>query len=418
MDMLSCFRLTYHKRLFLGLLFYSWLLVGSLALFQYQREKKFKAEELNSRLQVVNDLILSRLDSTGRLTVPPVDIHGLRISVIDKQGKVIYDNSLDALPGTSHLNREEIAEALATGEGYTLRRHSDTNGKTYFYSATRGDKYVVRTAIPYSMNLNHVLAADGAFLWFMLAVTAVMSIMGYFATRRMGSDIEKEESRIKRQITNNLNHELKTPAASMQVCLETLLEHPDLDAERRNNFIKRCYDANQRLQSLLADVSALTRIEDGGKQIDRQKINAGGVVAEVCKEYEEVARGKNFTINNKVPDELWIQGNASLLASVFRNLINNALAYSEGSKITISLLRRTPTEYIFSFADNGKGVPQRHINKIFERFYREDKGRSRQSGGTGLGLAIVKNAVQWHGGTIKAENLPLGGLRFIFSLRK
>lgn len=418
MDMLSCFRLTYHKRLFLGLLFYSWLLVGSLALFQYQREKKFKAEELNSRLQVVNDLILSRLDSTGRLTVPPVDIHGLRISVIDKQGKVIYDNSLDALPGTSHLNREEIAEALATGEGYTLRRHSDTNGKTYFYSATRGDKYVVRTAIPYSMNLNHVLAADGAFLWFMLAVTAVMSIMGYFATRRMGSDIEKEESRIKRQITNNLNHELKTPAASMQVCLETLLEHPDLDAERRNNFIKRCYDANQRLQSLLADVSALTRIEDGGKQIDRQKINAGGVVAEVCKEYEEVARGKNFTINNKVPDELWIQGNASLLASVFRNLINNALAYSEGTKITISLLRRTPTEYIFSFADNGKGVPQRHINKIFERFYRVDKGRSRQSGGTGLGLAIVKNAVQWHGGTIKAENLPLGGLRFIFSLRK
>lgn len=418
MDMLSCFRLTYHKRLFLGLLFYSWLLVGSLALFQYQREKKFKAEELNSRLQVVNDLILSRLDSTGRLTVPPVDIHGLRISVIDKQGKVIYDNSLDALPGTSHLNREEIAEALATGEGYTLRRHSDTNGKTYFYSATRGDKYVVRTAIPYSMNLNHVLVADGAFLWFMLAVTAVMSIMGYFATRRMGSDIEKEESRIKRQITNNLNHELKTPAASMQVCLETLLEHPDLDAERRNNFIKRCYDANQRLQSLLADVSALTRIEDGGKQIDRQKINAGGVVAEVCKEYEEVARGKNFTINNKVPDELWIQGNASLLASVFRNLINNALAYSEGSKITISLLRRTPTEYIFSFADNGKGVPQRHINKIFERFYRVDKGRSRQSGGTGLGLAIVKNAVQWHGGTIKAENLPLGGLRFIFSLRK
>lgn len=418
MDMLSCFRLTYHKRLFLGLLFYSWLLVGSLAMFQYQREKKFKAEELNSRLQVVNDLILSRLDSTGRLTVPPVDIHGLRISVIDKQGKVIYDNSLDALPGTSHLNREEIAEALATGEGYTLRRHSDTNGKTYFYSATRGDKYVVRTAIPYSMNLNHVLAADGAFLWFMLAVTAVMSIMGYFATRRMGSDIEKEESRIKRQITNNLNHELKTPAASMQVCLETLLEHPDLDAERRNNFIKRCYDANQRLQSLLADVSALTRIEDGGKQIDRQKINAGGVVAEVCKEYEEVARGKNFTINNKVPDELWIQGNASLLASVFRNLINNALAYSEGSKITISLLRRTPTEYIFSFADNGKGVPQRHINKIFERFYRVDKGRSRQSGGTGLGLAIVKNAVQWHGGTIKAENLPLEGLRFIFSLRK
>lgn len=418
MDMLSCFRLTYHKRLFLGLLFYSWLLVGSLAMFQYQREKKFKAEELNSRLQVVNDLILSRLDSTGRLTVPPVDIHGLRISVIDKQGKVIYDNSLDALPGTSHLNREEIAEALATGEGYTLRRHSDTNGKTYFYSATRGDKYVVRTAIPYSMNLNHVLAADGAFLWFMLAVTAVLSIMGYFATRRMGSDIEKEESRIKRQITNNLNHELKTPAASMQVCLETLLEHPDLDAERRNNFIKRCYDANQRLQSLLADVSALTRIEDGGKQIDRQKINAGGVVAEVCKEYEEVARGKNFTINNKVPDELWIQGNASLLASVFRNLINNALAYSEGSKITISLLRRTPTEYIFSFADNGKGVPQRHINKIFERFYRVDKGRSRQSGGTGLGLAIVKNAVQWHGGTIKAENLPLGGLRFIFSLRK
>ena len=118
------------------------------------------------------------------------------------------------------------------------------------------------------------------------------------------------------------------------------------------------------------------------------------------------------------PDEVIVDGNPSLIGSIFRNLTENAIAYSEGKHIYISLLENNDKMCRIRFEDDGKGVAQEELPRIFERFYRVDKGRSRQKGGTGLGLAIVKHAVQFHGGTIVATNRPSGGLRFDFTLRK
>ncbi|WP_297644896.1 ATP-binding protein [uncultured Bacteroides sp.] len=475
MGMFSRSRLTYHRKLFLGLVIYSWLLVGCFALFQYHREKQFKAEEVNSRLQVLNEFIIAHLDSTGKVELPPCDIVGLRISVIDGNGKVIFDNSSDSLPKASHIDREEVIKAMQTGEGYTLRRHSESTGGTYFYSAKRGKGYLVRTAVPYSMTLDRLLTTDYAFLWFIALVTAGMCVIGFFVTRRVGKHIERlsafaekaergerivdiepfprdelgnisnhivrlyaklqqaiaerdrehrqaiceqqEKMRIKRQLTNNINHELKTPVASMQLCLETLIDHKELPVEKREDFINRCYAANKRLQSLLIDVSTLTRIEDGGESFAREALSVSDIVAEICDEYEELARNKGFEIRNKVTP-VTINGNMSLLFSIFRNLIDNALAYSEGSLIEIRVLEETDHHVTLALADNGKGVAKEHLPRIFERFYRVDKGRSRLLGGTGLGLSIVKNAVHWHGGTIRAINREQGGLLFVFTLNK
>ena len=113
-----------------------------------------------------------------------------------------------------------------------------------------------------------------------------------------------------------------------------------------------------------------------------------------------------------------INGNRAFVDSIFRNLIDNAIAYSGGSVVTISLENDSDKSYTFSVADNGVGIPQEHIERIFERFYRIDKGRSRDIGGTGLGLAIVRNAVQLHGGRIYAVNQPSGGVKFVFTLSK
>lgn len=113
-----------------------------------------------------------------------------------------------------------------------------------------------------------------------------------------------------------------------------------------------------------------------------------------------------------------IYGNHTFISSIFRNLIDNAIAYSGGDSIVIRLEGETDDKYTFSVTDNGNGIPTEHLERIFERFYRIDKGRSRLMGGTGLGLAIVRNAVQLHGGTIHATNLPEGGLRFTFTLSK
>ena len=117
-------------------------------------------------------------------------------------------------------------------------------------------------------------------------------------------------------------------------------------------------------------------------------------------------------------DEVIVDGNTSLIASIFRNLTENAIAYSEGRNIYISLLENNDTVCHIRFEDDGKGVEQKHLPHLFERFYRVDKGRSRQKGGTGLGLAIVKHAIQFHGGTIAVTNRANGGLRFDFTLRK
>lgn len=477
--MASWFRLTYHRRLFLGLVAFLWLMLGCFAVFQYHREKQFKAEELNLRLQMVNGRIIDGLAENDTLFSPasaiPHDFSELRISIIDSEGRIVYDNSLDSLPGTNHLDREEIAEAVRYGEGYTLRRHSESTGGTYFYAAKLGDGYVVRSAVPYTVPLQ-ILAADYAFLWIMIAVTVVMCIIGFFATRRVGHHIERlnrfaesaergerifntepfphdelgdisnnivrlyarlqqaisdrdrehrlalheqaEKIRIKRQLTNNMNHELKTPVASMQVCLETLMSHKNLSEEKRDEFVARCYAANERLRKLLADISVITRMEDGGENIRKEPVNITELLSGICDEYKEIAAEKGVEITTRLYCDGSISGNASLLSSIFRNLIDNALAYSGGTVIDIKA-ENTDTEYLtISLADNGCGVPPEHLPRLFERFYRIDKGRSRQAGGTGLGLSIVRNAVLWHGGTIKVENRPSGGLTFTFTLRK
>lgn len=188
-------RLSYHRRLFLLLLAFSWTLVACFVLFQYGREKHFKAEQLNARLQLLN---LRMLDAVDEGTPPEAfiarqnnDFGDLRVTVMDRNGSVLFDNSLDSLPASNHLDRPEVAEAVARGTGYTIRRHSESTHRNYFYSAMLGEEHIVRTAVPYSLPLSEVLAADREFLWFMLGVTLLMSVAGYFATRRLGQNITR-----------------------------------------------------------------------------------------------------------------------------------------------------------------------------------------------------------------------------------
>ena len=147
-------------------------------------------------------------------------------------------------------------------------------------------------------------------------------------------------------------------------------------------------------------------------------MSLAGIIAGVVEEKQMLAQAKGMVIENNVTGNLSMTGNPSLLEAVFNNLTDNAMAYSGGSVIRIGLECEDSSRIVLSFSDNGTGVPPEHLPRLFERFYRIDKGRSRAAGGTGLGLAIVKNAVMMHGGTVTAENRPGWGLLFRITLLK
>lgn len=230
---------------------------------------------------------------------------------------------------------------------------------------------------------------------------------------------QQEKDRIKRQLTNNINHELKTPVASIQICLETLMANPDISEDVRNDLVQRSNQHCQRLIRLLGDVAQITRMEQGPQHLVRQRVSISAILDEIQGEMVLRPDGQRMNMHMTVPTENTdIYGSETMLTSIFRNLTDNALAYSGGTDIYISVENINDDTVSVIFEDNGTGIEARHLPHIFERFYRIDLGRSRRMGGTGLGLAIVKHAVELHGGVIYAENVMPHGLRFRFTLRR
>ena len=423
-------KVSYHRRVFIFFLGFLWAIVICFIGFQYMREKQYKSDFLSAQLQLYNRNLLYQVDE-GLQLQQYIDSHEkpfeeLRITIVSLNGAVVYDNkiSLDSL--NNHRYRPEIEEAIKKGSGYHIGRHSESDGRLYFYSATKGERAIVRTAIPYSSDLKELLRADWTFLVLMILLSIFVSILSYFASRRLGRTIEKmnkirqeqEKNKLKRQLTNNINHELKTPVASIQICLETLLSGVELSDEKRVELIERCYVNNARLSNLLNDVSLITRMEDGSQLISKEPVVLNDIIGEIHKELDVVSEGEKMTLHTDFKDIITVCGNLSLIGSIFRNLTENAIAYSGGKNIYITLLANDADSCTISFEDDGRGVDPQKLHRLFERFYRIDKGRSRQIGGTGLGLSIVKHAVQFHGGNITVSNRPGGGLKFVFTLSK
>ena len=462
------------------LLTFSWSIILCFVGFQYIREKQYKSEFLNAQLQLYNRHLIERVENglpyENYININKKPFDELRISIITLSGAVIYDNMLAVDSLDNHRMRPEIADAIKKGTAYRIGRQSASDGREYFYSATKGERVIVRTAIPYSSSLNELLKADWSFLGVMLIISFTMSILAYFATRRLGKNIERlnrfaakaekgesfdeeepfpndelgsisnhivqlyaqwqqtikdrdiaheatlreeqEKIRIKRQLTNNINHELKTPVASIQVCLETLLSGINLSEEKRLELIERCYTNNERLRHLLGDVSLITRMEDGSQLIGKEPVSINNIIDEIAAELEIMPEEERFALHSNFNEQVVVDGNLSLIGSIFRNLTENTIAYSGGKNIYISLVENNEDWCRICFEDDGCGVEEKQLPRLFERFYRVDKGRSRQMGGTGLGLAIVKHAVQFHSGNINVTNRPGGGLKFEFTIKK
>ena len=451
------------------------------SVYQYRREKEYKIDILHSRLQMYNYEMAQTLGEDS-LTSPRLfrdyvarhSMEGLRVSIIDRNGRVVldsYDADVDSLD--NHLQRAEIQRALHDGNGYDIKRLSQSTHETYFYSATRFGDVIVRTAVPYSAELTRSLEADKSYICFAAALTLLLGLVLYHIPHRISRHIgylrefavraeegqelesepkrrlpddelgdishtittlywklrhsEEDKLRIKRQLTQNAAHELKTPAASIHGYLESILDNPDMPEEKKKHFLERCYAQSERMSKLLLDMGALTKLDeldDKNSQLvhERRRVDVLQVVHSALDDTALQLQDKGITPELHAPDHVEVWGDQSLLYSIFRNLIDNVVVYAAGASLLNIVCHEVEIEgrhfYEFSVSDNGCGVESRHLEHIFERFYRIDKGRSRKLGGTGLGLAIVKNAVTVHGGQVAAHPSPGGGLTVSFTLAR
>lgn len=462
-------------KLYWGVMAVFMLFAASFIVFQHDREKRYKIDILDTRLQDYNEHMAEVLSINKNMSEKNIDQYvkshyeqDLRVTLIDMKGRVFYDNKYKNYASLeNHLSRDEVKEAVKHGEGYDIDRKSSTLGQSYFYSATCFPKqrFIIRSALPYNNSLSKMLQTDQHYLWFSIVAMLLLTILLYRFTHRLAMNImklrtfasradhnesletedlvafpsdelgeiaekiiklykrlqhtKKEQNILKRQLTQNIAHELKTPVASIQGYLETILDNPKINEATKEQFLQRCYAQTQRLTSLLRDISTLNRLDDAPEMLcDFEKINITQIVANIQRETALQMEENNMRFINELPNDIIISGNHSLVYSVFRNLTDNAIAYAgQGTSITISA-EEDDNNWHFTFADNGTGVPNEHLERLFERFYRVDKGRSRKMGGTGLGLAIVKNAIHLHGGTIKVKNAETGGLVFSFTLKK
>ena len=399
------------------------------------------------------------------------------VSVYDRDGRLEYSIGRRMLSDFDEAKEQgEFQQAVEQGEGTEMRADGES---MFFFSALRshdGQVYV-HTAVPFTVNIADALHVTDFTFWFVMVLLMIgTACMAYFSTNFLMKNIKmlrefaesakndnlqfdeskfphnelgdisreivklyheriealrkserehdialhavEEKARLKRQLTNNINHELKTPVGVIRGYLDTVLTAEDMDSDTRRYFLTRAQDNVVRLCSLLNDVATMTRLEEGSGNIPKAEIDFHDLVYMVENDMKAAGEMKNMSFEFKLPFDCLVKGNSTLLVSVISNLIRNAVLHSRGTAMGLELMAESQRYYTFAFWDNGVGVAEEHIPHLFERFYRVDAGRSRKMGGTGLGLPIVKNTIEAMGGTITVRNRPEGGLSFLFTLEK
>ncbi len=229
----------------------------------------------------------------------------------------------------------------------------------------------------------------------------------------MISDISLADKnrRIKRDMTQNIAHELKTPVSTIRGYLETL-QTLKVSPEKQQHFLQRAKLQADRLSELVTDIAMITKMEESPNLYPKEEIILNEII-------EQATDSSKLKVHLDLPNNIKVWGSRNLAHTVFQNLIDNANRYAgNAAEIFISCYLQDEQYYYFSVYDTGVGVPDKYLNRIFERFYRIDEGRNRNNGGTGLGLSLVKNAILMHNGDIQAKNRENGGLKFLFTIKK
>ncbi len=395
--------------------------------FQWQREREFRKELLESHLQTYADIIASR-DSV----VEPAPNSHLRVTVLRLDGIVLYESEKGLSPAEmgNHINRPEVKNCLRKGTGYDIRRSATTN-ESFFYFAKLYSNRIIRVAQPFDLTVQKFIQSNNnLFLWVTMLAYAVVFVILLYMSDRFGRTVSKVKSKerakaiaVKRQMTSNIAHELRTPITVIHGYLETILKQPKLSEERKAHFLRHALMQSERLTELIRDVSLISKMEDAPSLVPREPLCINNIVDDIAEEFKSAIEQNKMKLVVDLPQNMIVNGNYSLLYSVFRNLVENSVKYAGvDTEMHLVMTKEDSDSYYFDYYDTGKGIADKHLPRIFERFYRVEEGRMRggknEKGGTGLGLSIVRNSVVFHGGDIKAYNKQGGGLEFLFTLSR
>lgn len=345
----------------------------------------------------------------------------LRLTLIASNGTVLAESIKDDAGMQNHAERPEVVSALTGEIGYD-RRVSKTDGVEYQYVAISGTYQGNVVVVRVSSTMEQANALKASYLWMSLGLLAsalvVAIVVAWIAFKRADNPMRRLEN-VRTDFVANASHELKTPVAGIRLLADSIGQaSDDGDLPTVNVLTGRLKDESMRLQNLVGDLMDLSRLEDRGRMpASRATCDLGAVVATSVETHRARAEATGLLL--KLRDELSLGTHVDISATdaslVCNNLVSNALAYTERGSVDVSLAI-DGDHAVLRVRDTGVGISYTDQERIFERFYRVDTARSRESGGTGLGLSLVRHAVERAHGTIELESDPGEGSTFTVRL--
>lgn len=386
-----------------------------------------------------------------------------RVTLIRMDGTVVTDSDAEAEYLDNHLGREEVREAVETGQGYA-KRYSETLGKTMLYAACRSQHsdMVLRLAVPYSGMQEYLpMLFPAAILSFLMAMACSLVTTNRFVSsvtrplRKISGEVLKvkgdytelhfelcqypeinviaetimnmsrnvkdylsqidKEKQIRQEFFSNASHELKTPITSIQGYAELLESGMIQDEAMKLDFARRIKKEAVGMTGLINDILMISRLESKDAEVLFSDVRISVLLSEITDSLKPLAASSQVFLHVDC-QPLCIRANLQQMKELLANLISNAVKYNRpGGQVWITIWEQDGNMMV-KVKDNGMGIPEDSLDRIFERFYRVDKGRSRKQGGTGLGLSIVKHIVSFYRGTIHVTSKLDQGTEFLVSI--
>ena len=451
-----------------------WLIIGITIGYFVMHEKNRQKFNLENRLLNVNNTVIDAyergvdLQNTVnfiRLFTDNTTLAPLRITVYDNTGRMVADNpeatiklydkdgrpNVDLLRLLDHEGSGRVRDILYDDDINMICSRMSDDGRIYSLAA-----------LPYEDEVVDYLKIDPT-IWIVVIILGLLtSMMGYFGVRAICRNVyvlrdfakaiasdtipddidtskfsndelgevsrnlltiysdkiraEQEKMHHERRICMNVSHELNTPVGIIKGYIDTVLNDRTMPPEIRDRFLERAQQTTDRLVNLVGDINQVMRLGENGTNLQCAPVDLFRLVARLAEDIAHDPRINSMEFVYDIPDPCMVIAHESLLTNALLNLINNAARHSGGSRIELRYMGRRGNHIVFSFADNGIGVEEKHLTRLFDLFYRVDSGRSRKSGGSGLGLPLVRRIFNAIGGGISVANAPQGGLIFTFTL--